>query len=79
MQSIANKLGIQGQEVRVISGNRASTVTFHKRCEGRLERLYAKLERAKERGQPVKEIKASIKRYEVQLQILELALNLDDE
>lgn len=76
---LAKFFPFKGQEVRVISGNRASIVTFHERCEARLERLQAKLNRAKERREPVKEIKASIKKYEIQLQILELALNLDEE
>ena len=80
MKGILSKLlPFKGQEVRVVSGNRASIVTFHERCEARLERLQAKLKRAKERGQPLGEIKAGIKRYEAQKQMLEIALNMDEE
>lgn len=80
MKSFLSKLlPSKTQEVRIVSGNRASIVTFHERCEARLERLYTKLERAKERKQPLAAIKASIKKYEAQKQMLEIALNMDDE
>lgn len=79
LSKLAGKLGVVGQEVSITIGNRAEINNVLKRSYRRLDRLEAKLERAKERRQPIKDIKRAIKKYHVQIKMIETILDIQDE
>jgi len=79
LSKLAAKVGIVGQPVSIVIGDRLAIGHALDRSYARLERLEAKLVRAKERKQPLGEVKFSIKRYQKQIKMFETILNIEDE